>query len=150
MFAIAAARTRDETILAARILLVVLFLIFGWGKLNNYEGTVAYMATTGAPAPEIAALIAIAIEFFVSIAILCGIFTRQLALLMVVYALATALIGHHYWTMSGAEQYASEINFYKNVSIMGGFLLLFITGAGKYSLDAMVGENLRGVRHPAH
>ena len=59
---------------------------------------------------------------------------------MAVYTLATAFIGHHYWIMSGADQYANEINFYKNVSIMGGFLLLFITGAGKYSLDAAFGE----------
>jgi putative oxidoreductase len=30
----------------------------------------------------------------------------------------------------------AEINFYKNISIAGGFLLLFVTGAGKYSVDA--------------
>jgi putative oxidoreductase len=59
---------------------------------------------------------------------------------MAVYTLATALIGHHYWTMSGADQLANETNFYKNVSIMAGFFLLYITGAGKYSLDAIFGE----------
>jgi putative oxidoreductase len=42
--------------------------------------------------------------------------------------------------MSGADQLANETNFYKNVSIMAGFLLLYITGAGKYSLDATFGE----------
>jgi putative oxidoreductase len=139
MFAIGAERFRNEVILTARILLVALFVIFGWSKLTDYSGTVSYMAMTGAPAPQISAAIAILIEFFVGIAILVGIFTRPLALVMAIYTLATAFIGHHYWTMSGAEQLANETNFYKNVSIMAGFLLLYITGAGKYSLDATFG-----------
>ena len=64
---------------------------------------------------------------------------RPLAVLMAFYTLATGFIGHHYWTMTGLDQYANEINFYKNVSIMGGFLALYIAGAGKYSLDARLG-----------
>ena len=36
-------RIRDEALLVARILLAVLFLVFGWGKLTDYSGTVAYM-----------------------------------------------------------------------------------------------------------
>ena len=132
-------RIGDEVVLAARILLVVLFLIFGWGKLTDYSGTVGYMARTGAPMPEISALVAIVIELFVSIAVVLGAWTRPLAILLAVYVLATAFIGHHYWTMTGADQYANMTNFYKNISIMGGFLLLYITGAGKYSVDAKLG-----------
>ena len=140
MFAFGVEKIRNEVILAARVMLVLLFVIFGWSKLTNYDGTVSYMAMTGAPVPQISAAIAIAVEFFVGIALLLGIFTRPLALAMALYTLATAIIGHHYWTMSGAEQLANETNFYKNVSIMGGFLLLYITGAGRYSLDATFGE----------
>jgi putative oxidoreductase len=147
MFAVGAERIRNEVILAARVLLVMLYVIFGWMKLTNYGGTVSYMAMTGAPVPEISAAIAIAIEFFVGIAILIGIFTRPLALVMAVYTLATAFIGHHYWTMSGADQLANETNFYKNVGIMAGFLLLYITGPGKYSLDAAFERSLRSAQH---
>jgi putative oxidoreductase len=135
VFAIGAARISDEVILATRILLVMLFVILGWSKLTNYGATVSYMAMVGAPVPQIAAVIAIGIELVVGIAVLFGILTRPLALVLAVYTLAAAFIGHRYWTMSGADQYANEINFYKNVSIVGGFLLLFITGGGKYSLD---------------
>jgi putative oxidoreductase len=53
-----AERIRDEAILIARILLIVLFLVFGWGKLTGYSGTVGYMAQTGAPLPSAAALVA--------------------------------------------------------------------------------------------
>jgi putative oxidoreductase len=41
--------------------------------------------------------------------------------------------------MTGADQFASMEAFYKNLSIMGGFLLLYITGAGKYSIDILCG-----------
>lgn len=140
------ARNEDEIVLAARILLVVLFLVFGWDKLTNYSATVGYMAHTGLPVPPLAALIAIAVEFFVSIAIVLGVWTRPLAVLMAVYTLATAFIGHRFWTMTGGAHLVNEINFYKNLSIVGGFLLLYVTGAGKYSIDGRLASAPGGTR----
>ncbi len=134
-------RVRDEAILVARLLLAVLFLVFGWGKLTDYGGTAAYMAQAGAPAPSVAAIVAIVVEVFVALAIVLGAWTRPLALLIALYTLGTGLIGHHFWTMEGAARYANAINFYKNVSIIGGFLLLYVTGAGRYSLDARLGRS---------
>ena len=136
-------RIKNETILAARLLLVTLFLVFGWSKLTNYGGTVAYMAQTGVPLPSLAALVAIAVECFVSSAIVIGLFTRPLALLMGVYTLATGFLAHHYWTMTGAAHFENVINFYKNVSLLGGFLLLYIVGAGRYSLDVKFGLEVK-------
>jgi putative oxidoreductase len=144
MFATGADIFRNEVILAARVLLATLFIIFGWGKLTNYRGAVSYMTTTRAPVPQISAAIAIAIEFFAAIAVVLGVFARPLALVMAIYTLASAFIAHHYWTMSGTDRAENETNFYKNVSIMGGFLLLFITGAGTYSLDATFGRVIAG------
>src|SRR5271168_1394261 len=135
-------RIGDEVILAARILLVVLFLIFGWSKLVDFSGTVAYMAQTGVPAPAISALVAIAVEAVVSIAVVLGIWALPVAIVLALYALATAFLGDHYWAMTGAARFENETNFYKNLSIMGGFLLLYVTGAGKYSLDARRGASL--------
>ena len=126
---------KDELILVARVLLMILFVIFGWSKLTGFSGTVAFMATEGAPVPTLSAIIAVVMEFFVGIAILIGFYTRPLALLFALYTLVTALIGHHFWTMIGDERMANMINFYKNISIMGGLLLLCVTGAGRYSVD---------------
>jgi putative oxidoreductase len=126
---------KDELILLARILLVVLFVSFGWMKLSSFAGTIAYMTTTGAPAPELSAAIAVVMELFVGLALLVGFYTRPLALLLGAYTLGTALIGHHYWNMTGAAQYDNLIHFYKNVSILGGMILLSVTGPGKYSID---------------
>jgi putative oxidoreductase len=59
---------------------------------------------------------------------------------MALYSLGTALIGHRYWTVKGADYVESLDGFYKDLSIMGGFLLLCITGAGQYSIDALLGS----------
>ena len=89
--------------------------------------------------PVLAAAVAIFMELPVAFAVAVGAFTRPSALLLVLYTLGTALIGHRYWTITGADRVASMDGFYKNLSIMGGFLLLYITGAGKYSIDALFG-----------
>jgi putative oxidoreductase len=129
----------DEVILAARLLLATLFLIFGWRKLRDYSGTVSQMVQLGVPTPVPATVVAIFMELPVAFAIAVGAFTRPLAALMALYALGTALIGHRYWTVKDASFVDSLDGFYKDLSIMGGFLLLYVTGPGKYSIDAMYG-----------
>jgi putative oxidoreductase len=127
----------SEVILAARLLLATLFLIFGWRKVADYSGTISQMQRLGVPMPVLAALTAIVAELPVAFAVAIGAFVRPAALLMVLYTLGTALIGHRYWTIKGANRVDSMDGFYKNLGIMGGFLLLYVTGAGKYSIDAL-------------
>jgi putative oxidoreductase len=129
----------DAVILAARLCLATLFLIFGWRKLRDYSGTVRQIVQLGGPMPVVAAAVAIFMELPVAFAVAIGAFARLSALLMVLYTLGTALIGHRYWTIPGADRVDSMDGFYKDLSIMGGFLLLYITGAGKYSVDVMCG-----------
>jgi putative oxidoreductase len=95
------------------------------------------MAKMGVFMPQLAAWVAIAVELFASIALTLGIWTRPVAILLAVYTIAAGIIGHQYWTMEGVARYGNMINFYKNISIMGGCLLLYVTGAGRYSIDAM-------------
>jgi putative oxidoreductase len=129
----------DELALAARLLLATLFLIFGWRKLRDFSGTVNQMVQLGVPMPVLAAAVATFMELPVAFAVAIGAFTRASALLMFFYTLGTALIGHRYWTIKGADRVDSMDGFYKNISIMGGFLLLYINGAGKYSIDVWCG-----------
>ena len=93
-------------------------------KLTDYAGTVGYLAQTGDPMPSVTAFVAVVVEVIVALA--PALWTRPLALY------THRLIGHPFWsgTMEGAARYASVINFYKNISIRGGFLLLYVTGAG--------------------
>jgi putative oxidoreductase len=93
------------------------------------------MEATGLPLPTLAAASALIMELFVGFAILIGFYTRPLALLLALYTLITAMIGHRFWLLTDVAHMEAMINFYKNVSIAGGLLLLCITGPGKYSVD---------------
>ena len=93
----------DALILAARLLLATLFLIFGWRKLRDLSGTVSQMVQLGLPTPVLAAVLSIIMELPVAFAVAVGAFTRPSAALMALYALGTALIGHRYWTVKGAD-----------------------------------------------
>lgn len=125
----------DLIILLARILLMLLFVTSGWGKLTEFGGTVAYFTSIGAPLPSIAAVVAVLMEFGVGILLLIGFYTRPLALLMSLFVLGTAIIGHHFWDMVEPAKSANTIQFFKNMSIIGGLWLLSVTGPGRYSLD---------------
>lgn len=127
----------DELILAARLLLAALFLVFGFRKLRDLAGTVSQMAQLGLPMPRLAAGVSTFMELPVAFAVAVGAFAGVSTLLMFFYTLGTALIGHHYWTVTGADRVESMDGFYKNLSIMGGFLLLYVTGTGRYSIDAL-------------
>jgi putative oxidoreductase len=129
----------DGVILAARLLLAALFLIFGWRKLMDRPGTVSRMVQDGAPLPVLATAVAIFMELPVAFAVAVGAFTRPSAVLLALYTLGSALIAHRYWTLTGVNKIDSMESFYKNLSIMGGLLLLYITGAGQYSIDAILG-----------
>lgn len=126
---------KSEIILLARLLLLILFITTGWEKLIGFQRTVAEMTSLGAPAPMVTAGVAVIMEFFISIVIILGFYTRPLAFIFALFVLGTALIGHNFWTMVGEERAANLAEFLKNMSIMGGFLLLAITGPGKYSID---------------
>ena len=86
----------DELILAARLLLATLFLIFGWRKVRDYSGTVAQMVQLGLPMPVVATGVSIFMELPVAFAVTIGAFIRPSAAVMALYTLGTAFIGHRY------------------------------------------------------
>ncbi|VTR60955.1 Inner membrane protein yphA [Serratia fonticola] len=103
---------------------MILFLIFGWMKLTNFGATVTAMEGYGTPMPYLAAVVAVVVEFIFGIFIVLGAFTRPIAIIYALYVLGTAFIGHPFWRFSGAEMIGNEINFFKNISIIAGLLLL--------------------------
>ena len=133
----------DAILLAARIFLVLLFLIFGWQKLTGFGGTVAYFSHTGVPLPQIAAAVAVTMEFFVGLAIALGLFTRPWRSYWRFTRWARRSSGIISGSMSGASRIENEINFFKNVSIIGGLLLLYVTGAGRFSVDHKIAQRRR-------
>ena len=123
-------------IFLARLALAVLFLWGGVMKLLGYAGFVGYLQGRGVPFVHIAAPLATAVEVLGGLLLVLGFKIRPLALIMAVYTVATAILGHDFWNVTDpAMQHDMVIHFWKNIGIAGGFLLLFVTGAGRISID---------------
>lgn len=123
----------DIGLLAARILLPILFIVSGWGKITDYSGTAQYMQAMGVPTFILP--LVILLELGGGLAILFGFLTRFTALFTAVFTLLTAFLFH--------SNFADEMNslmFMKNLSIAGGFLMLGISGPGAYSIDRLLGK----------
>jgi len=128
-------RQNDFAALIGRIALAMIFITSGFGKLTGFSGTAGYIASKGVPLPEIAAALAVLIELGGGLAILAGWMTRWISIFFVIFLIVISPIFHNYWTMEGPARMTNQIMFWKNVSILGGFLLLFAFGPGRLSID---------------
>lgn len=117
---------------AARVLLVPLFLVSGFGKLAAPAATKAHIIAAGLPLPDVAYLIAVVVEVGLALALLLGYRTRVVAVLMAVFTLATAFAFHAPW--ADPSQMTA---FLKNLAITGGLLHVAAYGAGDFALDAL-------------
>jgi putative oxidoreductase len=126
---------KDWAALLGRILLAVMFVISGYGKLTGFEGTVGYIASKGLPMPQVLAGIAILIELGGGLAIILGWKTRLFALAFIVFLIVITPIFHNYWAASPEQMQGQQINFMKNLTILGGMLLLLGFGPGRLSVD---------------
>ncbi len=123
--------------LAGRILLGLIFVLSGLGKIAGFDGTVGYVASAGLPAPAVVAAITILVELGGGLALFAGFYTRQAALGLAVFTILAAFLFHNFWAAPPAMAMMQQINFMKNLSIMGGMLLLATYGPGAWSLDAL-------------
>lgn len=131
-----AASSTNALLLVGRILLGWVFFYSGYAKLTNIAGTTGYFTSLKMPAPELWAWIAGILEFVMGAALILGVATRYAALLVFVFVLIATLLAHRYWEYPAQQVMAQFNNFLKNLSIMGGALLLFVTGAGRISVDS--------------
>ena len=111
-----------------RIFLSTIFLIEGMNKIFNYESTIEYMENFNVP--EYLAIPAIIVEILFPLLLIVGYQTKISALVLAIFTLATALIFHTDFTNQ-----MQLTSFLKNFAIAGGFLIIFVNGAGKYSID---------------
>lgn len=117
--------------LLGRIGLSLLFIISGWGKISGYAGTQQYMEAMGVPGMLLP--LVILLELGGGLAIAAGLFSRWIAIALAVFSVATALVFHA--NFGDATQ---AINFWKNIGMAGGFLLLAAQGVGAFSIDALM------------
>jgi len=127
----------DVVLLLGRVLMAAIFLNSGFHKLMGLDGFAGYLAGHGLAvgAYPVAALAA-CIEFFGSLCVLLGLGTRYAAALLAAFTLVAALIAHRFWEISDPAMYVNQMNhFMKNVTIIGGFLVLYAMGPGRLSID---------------
>ncbi|GGF42158.1 LysR family transcriptional regulator [Aliidongia dinghuensis] len=123
-------KQNDTIALVGRILLAVLFLMSGLGKLAAPAATQGYIAAVGLPLPVAAYVGATGVEIIGGLLLIAGLQTRLVAAGLAVFTLLTAVFFHNNF----ADQ-NQMIHFMKNVAIMGGLLQVAVFGAGGFSLD---------------
>ncbi len=114
--------------LAGRVMIALIFVLSGLGKISAIEGTQGYMEAMGVPG--ILIYPTILFEVAAGLAIIAGFQTRLVALALSGFTLLLALIFHN--QLGDQTQF---ISFMKNVAMAGGFLFLARYGAGELSLD---------------
>jgi putative oxidoreductase len=121
--------------LIGRILIALLYVPSGWGKLMGFAGTVGYIASKGVPLPEVCAAIAVAAELGLCLLLLVGWQARWAALGLALFTLVITFIFHNFWAVPEAQVMAQKMNFFKNMAISGGLFAFAAFGAGGWSLD---------------
>lgn len=125
----------DLSLLAGRLMLVILYLVSGFGKWGNLAGAASAIAAKGIPAPFVFAVIAAAAEVLGAVAVAFGILPCLAALGLAVYTMITAFVFHAFWGLADAGAAEMQtIHFLKNLGLTGGFLILAGAGAGRFAL----------------
>jgi putative oxidoreductase len=128
-----AAAWQDFLLLVGRVMIGWIFIQSGWRKLLDVPGFVKTMPRRDLP--DFLGYVAPPVEFFGGIAIVLGFATRYAALLMLLFCLIATFSSHRWWNYPEAQQANQHTNFWKNVTMMGGIVLLFVTGGGRFSVD---------------
>ncbi len=116
--------------LVSRILLSLIFIVSGIGKITTPYAAIGMLNSVGAPFPTVAYVIAIIIEVGFGLALLIGYKTKLAAAIIAVFTLVTAFMFH-----TNFVEQVQVIMFLKNITIVGGLLQVVAYGAGGFSID---------------
>ena len=135
MNAIASSPVNNAFLLAARVLMAVMFVPAGISKIGGFEGTVGYIASVGLPMAAAGAVAAIVVEVLGGLALLAGVGTRVAAVVLALFTLAASVFFHAYWAVPAEQAMVQQVMFFKNLAIVGGLLGLAAAGAGGWSVE---------------
>ena len=122
-------------VVAARVLLSLIFILAGFSKLTGLAGTSAYIASKGLPMPAVLALGSGLLELLAGLAVAVGFKARIGAIVLAVFTLLASLLFHNFWAMPAEQVMVNQLMFMKNLAIIGGLLLVMAYGAGPASVD---------------
>ena len=113
-----------------RVLLSLIFIISGISKVLDPAGTIAYIESTHLPLPHVAYVVALIVELGLGVALLVGFKAQLAAAGIAIFTFITALMFH-----SNMADPLQVIMFLKNITIIGGLLVVIAFGPGGYSVD---------------
>ena len=120
--------------LVGRILMGIIFLKSGIGKIGGFAGTAGYMASKGLPMVEVLLVITIIIEIGASVMLIVGWKARLGAAALFLWMIPVTLLFHNFWAVPADQQYVQSIMFFKNLAMMGGMLYVMAFGSGPCSV----------------
>lgn len=129
------ATLQNPLALVGRILIALLFIPAGFGKISGFAGTVGYATSVGMPMPTVAVAVGLLIELLGGLALLFGFGARIAALALAVFTLAASFFFHAYWALPADQQMMQQLLFFRNVAVTGGLLAFAAFGAGAWSVD---------------
>lgn len=131
-----AAAVNDLALLVGRVAFAALFLPSGFSKLMNLQAFMYNVDGRGVPFAPLMAPLGAAVEFLGGLALLLGVQVRFASVMLLLFTAAATLIAHRFWEYSpGAARQMQQINFFKNVAIVGGFVFLAAHGGGRYCIE---------------
>jgi len=126
---------KNVAALVGRVLLALMFVWAGYGKVTGYDGTAGFMASMGMPMVSVMLPLTILVELGGGIALIVGYKARWAALLLAAFTLLASVVFHNFWTMTGDAAMNNMLFFYKNVAVIGGLLMVWAFGPGRLSVD---------------
>jgi putative oxidoreductase len=120
----------------SRLLMSAIFISAGLSKIQQREGTLQYMKSKNVPFAPVALPVAAATEIIGGTSLLSGYRGRYGALALAAFLVPTSLLMHDFWKLeAGMERQTQQINFLKNLALIGGLLAIASAGTGSFSLD---------------
>jgi putative oxidoreductase len=127
--------TSDALSLIGRIFLAVIFLVSGFGKVGGFQDLIGAIASKGFPMSQVFAVATIAIELGAGLMLVFGWKARWAAFLLAVFTAIVTYFFHNFWAALEAEKMMQQIQFMKNLALIGGLLLVTAFGPGRLSVD---------------
>lgn len=122
--------------LIGRLLIALMFILAGIGKIGGFAGVAGYIGSKGLPLPHLLAVGTIVLEIVAGLALLVGFKTRWAAAALAAFTVLATLLFHNYWAMPADQQQIQQLMFMKNLAIVGGLLMITVLGAGGLSVDS--------------
>ena len=126
---------QSQALLVGRILIAVLFLVFGIRAVLGFSGSVGYFTKLGFPAPQAMVVLSILVHIGCGALLLVGWQTRRAAWLLIALVVIATLMAHRFWDSEPAQYVAQLTSFLKNLAIIGGLLYIAAFGPGALSVD---------------